>query len=75
MELRLQTPEKFRFPAFETFQWYALKHHEIQVKKANANRECISQKQYNDLKYLRDQLKKWVGSKNVRLALFKFKFN
>jgi hypothetical protein len=65
MELRLQTPDKFRFPSFETFQWYALKHHENQVKKANLNRECIGHKAYNDLKYLRDHLKKWISSKNV----------
>lgn len=64
MEMRLKTPEKFRFPAFETFQWYALKHFEQKLKKANANRECIKRKELNDLKHLRDQLKKWISSKN-----------
>jgi lysine-specific demethylase PHF8 len=64
MEVRLKTPEKFRFPAFETFQWYAGKYHEQQLKKSNANRECLSLKMFNDIKYLRDQLKKWINSKN-----------
>lgn len=64
MEVRLKTPEKFRFPSFETFQWYALKHHEKELKKSNSNRENIGEKHFKDLKHLRDQLKKWVGSKN-----------
>ncbi len=66
MENRLKTPEKFRFPLFETFQWYAFKYHQQQLKEANACRRPIKAKLLADLKYLRDQLKKWISSKNVR---------
>lgn len=71
MEVRLKTPEKFRFPAFETFQWYAAKYHQQRVKEANAERRCIKASTLSDIKYLREQLKRWLDSKNVK-KLFNF---
>jgi [histone H3]-dimethyl-L-lysine9 demethylase len=67
MERRMKTPEKYRFPAFETLQWYAAKYYTNKLKQLNGERECIKPKLYHSLKYLRDTLKKWINSKDVSL--------
>lgn len=66
MEVRLKTPEKYRFPAFETLQWYAAKFYTQRLKDSNANRQCQTLKFYNCLKVLHATLKKWINSKDVR---------
>lgn len=72
MEVRLKTPEKYRFPAFETLQWYAAKYFTQHLKELNANRKCISLKLFNSLKFLNNTLKKWIHSKDVRKNLKSF---
>lgn len=66
MEVRLKTPEKYRFPAFETLQWYAAKYYTQQLKDLNSRRVCITLKFYNCLKFLNNTIKKWINSKDVR---------
>lgn len=70
MEVRLKTPEKYRFPAFETLQWYAAKWYTQYLKDHNSKRECISLKLYNGLKFLNNTLRKWINSKDVRLYYY-----
>lgn len=64
MELRLKTHEKYRFPAFETLQWYAAKFYTQKLKEVNQKRECISNRLYHGLKYLNNTLKRWINSKD-----------
>lgn len=66
METRLNTPEKYRFPAFETLQWYAAKFFTQILKEKNSNKECIDLKLHKNLKYLNNVLRKWITSKDVR---------
>ena len=77
MELRMKTPEKFLFPAFETLQWYAAKYYAQMLKDFNTNQasnyknknhnsfNIIDATFMNELKYLRDTLKRWINSKEV----------
>ena len=65
MDLRLKTPEKYRFPAFETLQWYAAKYYTQIIKEFNATRKIVDQRLLNGLKYLQNTLKKWINSKDV----------
>jgi hypothetical protein len=77
MELRMKTPEKFLFPAFETLQWYAAKYYAQMLKDFNSNQasnfknknhnsfNIIDPTFINELKYLRDTLKRWINSKEV----------
>ena len=74
MEVRLKTPEKYRFPAFETLQWYAAKYYTQFLKDSNSRRECrLTLKFYNCLKLLQSTLKKWINSKDVSLIIMKLK--
>lgn len=66
MELRLKTPEKYRFPAFETLQWHAAKYYTQMLKELNSNRKCIPMYLFNGLKFLNNSLKKWIHAKDVR---------
>lgn len=65
MELRLKTPEKYRFPSFETLQWYAAKHYTQKLKELNSERKCIKLSLYHGIKHLKDTLKRWLNSKDV----------
>lgn len=64
MEIRLKTPEKYRFPAFETLQWYAAKHYTQLLKDYNSNKKCIDFKLHVGLKYLNGILRKWITAKD-----------
>ena len=70
MEYRLKTPEKYRFPAFETLQWYAAKHFTQILKDSNLNKKCIDFKLHMSLKYLNNILRKWITSKDVSKFYF-----
>jgi lysine-specific demethylase PHF8 len=70
MELRLNTHEKYRFPAFETLQWYAAKFYTQKLKEINSSKKCITNRLYHGLKYLNNTLKRWVNSKDVRSLKF-----
>ena len=65
MELRLNTHEKYHFPAFETLQWYAAKFYTQQLKEINANKKCITNRLFHGLKFLNNTLKRWLNSKDV----------
>ena len=65
MEVRLKTPEKFHFPAFETLQWYAAKHFTQLIKDANQEHKSVNVRLLKGLKYLHVLLKKWRNSKEV----------
>lgn len=65
MERRLSTPEKYRFPAFETFQWYAAKFFTQILKEKNSKKECVDSKLHTNLRYLNNILRKWITSKDV----------
>ncbi|RNA04854.1 histone lysine demethylase PHF8-like isoform X2 [Brachionus plicatilis] len=64
LETRLKTPEKYRFPAFETLQWYAAKFFTQILKEKNSKKECIDSKLQKNLKYLNNTLRKWITSKD-----------
>ncbi|CAF0968870.1 unnamed protein product [Brachionus calyciflorus] len=64
MELRLKTPEKYRFPAFETLQWYAAKYYTQILKDSITNKKCIDFNLYMSLKFLNTILRKWITSKD-----------
>nr|QDF21454.1 histone lysine demethylase PHF8-like protein isoform X2 [Brachionus koreanus] len=64
METRLNTPEKYRFPAFETLQWYAAKYFTQILKEKNSKKECVDFKLHKNLKYLNYMLRKWITSKD-----------
>ena len=70
VELRLKTHEKYRFPAFETLQWYAAKFYTQKLKEVNQERKCISIRLYHGLKYLNVTLKRWINSKDVSVIQF-----
>ena len=72
--MRLRTPDKFRFPAFETFQWYAAKFYAQKVKELNAASKCVHPNLLSGLKYLKETLKRWINSKNVNLAKYTKQF-
>lgn len=74
MELRLKTPEKYRFPAFETLQWYAAKYYTQKLKELNSSRKCIDLKLFFGLKYLNNALRKWINGKDVSHRLSRIKF-
>lgn len=65
MELRLKTPEKYRFPAFETLQWYAAKYYTQMIKDMNTARKEVNHRLLTGLKYLQNTLKKWIHTKDV----------
>lgn len=65
MELRLKTPEKYRFPAFETLQWYAARYYTQKLKELNTERKSIKLSLYHGLKHLKDTLKRWLNHKDV----------
>lgn len=69
MELRLKTPEKYRFPAFETLQWYAAKYHTQKIKELNQKRATISKRLLAGLRYLNNSLRRWINSKDVSYFL------
>jgi [histone H3]-dimethyl-L-lysine9 demethylase len=75
MELRLNTHEKYRFPAFETLQWYAAKFYTQKLKEINLNKKCITNRLYHGLKFLNNTLKRWTNSKDVRGIFLKFQKN
>ncbi len=74
MELRLKTPEKYRFPAFETSQWYAARFYTEKLKELNSNRKTINVSLYHGLKHLKDTLKRWLNSKDVSIYIYTIDF-
>lgn len=42
IEKRIKTPEKFRFPMFQTTNWYAAKHIYDQIKGESSGLRIIS---------------------------------
>jgi hypothetical protein len=65
MELRVNTPEKFRFPEFEIMQFYAARYYSRKLKRLNLASTKVSASLLADLAYLNQTLKRWLKSKKV----------
>jgi hypothetical protein len=65
MELRLNTPENFRFPEFEILQYYAARYYSRKLKRLNEKAVCVPQSLQSDLRCLYQTLRKWLKNKKV----------
>lgn len=65
IEKRLNTPEKYRFPAFETLHWYAARYFTAKLKVLNKEKKVAQPYFLNGCRFLKDALRKWLMSKNV----------
>lgn len=69
IEKKIRTPERFRFPAFETINWYAAKRLCEELKMINDEASKVPQYLLLGVKALLFTLKQWSQDRDVSIPI------